>query len=380
MSDNNLSKNIFLQSKRASKLLDLPLSKSKDLIAKAIYQSHDWEDLNKKLKSNSLKSTVFPFAKIHPNSDKKLICFLENNIGNLLERFSKFLLTPVSPLPLLDLIWKIFGFSKRGNLSQCEPHIILNKWRQVADICDQHDTVIYSTCKINNVTYKVVLARAVSACSFANNTVNEVRELKEEFSKAKLAPLMWAGFDNWQHAVDVYFKSVDSSPDAFQAAFKPVFSQRNRIQKKFEDQFSACLEIVLDENLMSPLELIEANECMYYAIGYPINDSTEKVPAGELYLTDDHIINGKCVIGLADNILCIELIELNERFERVDTQDEYYSSLSDAMREFEDSIYSPIIIAGKHFEAYIRPCTAIEYDNYFRYPLFRSSEKHAVSG
>lgn len=368
MSENNLYNNIFLQCKRTSKLLEISLSKSKDLIARAVYQCHDYAELCQRLSNSSLKSTVYPYSKIHPNADQKLVSFLESNIRHLCKRFSELLITPVSPLPLLDLIWKIFGFSKRGNLSQHRPHVQLNNWYLLDGLNSENESALYSTFLINSVPFKIIFTKVVTPSIFTNNTVAEVQKLNKNFSRAKLAPMMWSKFEEWQNAVNAYVESSDSSHNAFRTAFKPVHSQRNELQKSFENLLNSCLEVVLDEHLISEIRFVNICDCKFYVIGYPIADDSNSDFDKEITLTDAHITNGKCILGFNEDIICVDLVETDANGVMFNDSENYFSSLSDAMRSFEDYVYQTIKIGDKRYQALVRPCTQSEYDNYFRYP------------
>lgn len=371
MCANNLSKNIFLQCKRASKLLDLPLSKAKDLISIVVYQCHNFEDLSQKLSKNGLKPSVFPFCKIHPKSDEKLFLYLESKMDCLSERFSEFLITSVNPQPLYHLIWKIFGIEPSSVLAQNQVSISLKRWLDDTYLAGEQHTVVFTYCKINDVPFKIVATKVVTPNMFSCNTLSEIRQLSEEFSAFKFYPILWKNWHDWQTATDVYFNSVNMNPTAFERIFSKLITEKNGLEESYEAMLFDCLKVVSEENVGTSLRCVSFDEDSYYVVGYPVADIPNSEECEELYLSSSHIKNGKCLIALDDNLVCLDLFDTKDK----PVSSDYGHLLPDAMSEFEDQAIKYIVIDGISYEAYLRPATEAEFDNSIWQPIFVDNQQ-----
>lgn len=363
MSDNNLLKNIFLQAKRTSKILDVPLTKSKNLIARSIYECHDYHDLCNKLKSNSLKSSVYQYCKLHPKSDESK-SYIQKNIDVLAERFSRYLTIPLTQLPLLDLVWKIFGFQNQVSLAQVLPHFRLDNWQPYSPVAKEIDSVIYCDFRINNVAFKMLATRIVTAHMFADNSLNELLALKNEFSRYHFAPILWSNRLTWENEIDAYFRSIrrlDAVRDSF---FNRLISPKTIHQKAFQDMLYEAMAAISQEFVGTSIRYCDFDREVFYVVGFPMFGEPESKKCSDIYLTGSDIRNGKCLLSIGENILALELFEVNENGDFIGEADHYYQTLSHSLQQFEEAIRAYLMIDGKHYVPYIRPCTYAEYALY----------------
>lgn len=171
MSSNIFLKNIFFQARRASKELNIPLTCSKDIIAKSIYQCHDFNDLCNKFANNSLKASVYPYCQIHPNSRVDAKRYIEKNIATITNRLSKLIFDQNKKVLIKDLVWKIFGFSYNHSICENIPCVEINNWNAYRPVSNDTNTVMYLDCKINNVPFKVLATQIVTARTFVKSNV-----------------------------------------------------------------------------------------------------------------------------------------------------------------------------------------------------------------
>ncbi|WP_152342781.1 hypothetical protein [Rheinheimera sp. KL1] len=362
MSESNLSKNIFLQAKRASKLLDCSLTKAKNFIAQAIYQCHDYDDLCNKLESNSLKSIVYPFCHLNPHSSKNSINYLKNNVEFLCERFQNFVHKPSSPIPLTNLIWSIFGLSPQKTQLQILPEIFASEWQPSSDLKEPARGIFEYKIKINGVHFKLLAVRIVVTDMFIDNTLREHVQLRDEFSKFRFAPIYWKPWINWQDEADVFFNSIGSSPAPIGTSFNRSADPDSPAKQALQDIVFEALSAIDDEFGCSKIKKSDFNGEAFYFLGFSTNGTEEKVET--LYVSENHIINQKCIIKIRDAIVIAELFEVNDSGEYVGDSHEYYGRISNVLQKFLNASRNIVVIAGKKYEIYIRSCTELEFERY----------------
>lgn len=363
MSDNNLLNNIFLQAKRTSKILDVPLTKAKDLIARSIYECHDFPDLCSKLKNNGLKASVYQYCKLHPKSAESK-SYIEKNIQVLAERFSRYLAAPFNQMPLLDLIWKIFGFKNQVSLEQVLPHIMLDNWQPYSPVSKDVDSVIYCDIKINNVAFKVLAAKIVTAYMFADSSLNELLVLKNELSRYKFAPILWSTRLSWENEIDAYFGAIRRRGTARDSFFDRLVLPKTIHQKVFQDTLYEAMIVLSQEFAGTNIRYCNFEREAYFVVGFPIFSETASKECSDFYLSRSDIRNGKCLLCFGENILALELFEVNENGDYIGDAEHYYQTLSFSLQLFEGATKEYVMIEGKHYEAYIRSCTDAEYALY----------------
>lgn len=364
MPNNNSTKNIFLQAKRASKLLDIPLTKAKDLIANSIYQCHNYEDLLNKLANNSLKASVYPFCKVHPNSGIDAQSHIEKNLDTIAKRFKKFLNVSVEKIPLFTLIWRIFGLQNQSSINQVFPHISLENWQLYPPLSSEENPTSYYDIKINNVPFRILATRIITSCMFTDNSLNELLTLKSEFSKFKFPPIMWSDWKHWQDKALLSFNSIGLGNGPQQPIFEKLAEPKCDFQKTFQDRLYESISALSEEFVGTNIRYCEFDQHMFYIIGFPINNESSTLDYLDIYLTNEHVKNGKCLFNFEDNLLALELFEINNEGEFVGDYDDYYKALSCSLQEFEEAMRKIIVIDGKQYEAYMRPCTLAEYAIY----------------
>jgi hypothetical protein len=362
MSESKLSKNIFLQAKRASKLLDCSLTKSKNFIAQAIYQCHDYDDLCNKLQSNSLKSIVYPFCHLHPHSSKNSINYLKSNVELLCERFQHFVHKPSSPIPLTNLIWGIFGLSPQSAPLQMLPEIFADEWQPCSDLKDPAKGIFEHEIKINDVQFRLLAVRIIVSDMFIDNTLREHVQLRNEFSKYRFAPIHWKPWTRWQDDADAFFNSIGKSPAPKKTSFNLSAQPDTPPQQALQNIVFEALSAIDDEFGCSKIKPSNFNGKVFYFLGFPTDGNTENLET--FYISEDHIINQKCIIKIGDNIVIAELFEVNDCGEYIGESHEYYERITGVLQKFLGASRNTAIIAGKKYEIYIRSCTDLEFERY----------------
>ncbi len=362
MSESNLSKNIFLQAKRASKLLDCSLTKAKNFIAQAIYQCHDYDDLCNKLESNSLKSIVYPFCHLNPHSSRNSINYLKNNVEFLCERFQNFVHKQSSPIPLTNLIWSIFGLPPQRTQLQILPEIFASKWQPCSDLKEPARGIFEYKIKINDVQFKLLAVSIVVTDMFIDNTLREHVQLRDEFSKFRFAPIYWKPWINWQDEADVFFNSIGSSPASKKSSFNRSAEPNSPAQQVLQDIVFEALSAIDDEFGCSKIKKSDFNGDAFYFLGFSTHDTEEELE--NFYISENNITNQKFIIKIIDDIVIAELFEVNDSGEYIGESLEYYERITGVFQKFIAASRNVLTIAGKKYEIYIRSCTDLEFERY----------------
>lgn len=369
MSKVSYSKNIYLQAKRASKVLDVPLTKAKDVVAKSIYHCHDFQDLERKFEQNSLKSSVYPFCQIFPSDDKASLEYLKSNIEVIGKRLSKLLVKPISYMALTRAILRIFGFKNEGEPLRPSLFFEHNDW-SVASHLDENETSIYfKDFYINDVPFRLLAINVITECSFDENSLIEIKKLHSELTKFQFAPIKWRDCEHWQQSADVYLSSRHSGSNSDWNAFGKVSLPMNAQQAEFQKNVYELLEIVETEYRVDKVKVQQISSLEFYFIGYPIDGNEISSPNTSFYLTEEHIFNNKCIFAIGNGVICLELFEHDCDGEYIGEDPDYYHAVSSKLHQFYDVKPDLVVIEGKQYSVFLRSCMRIEFERYHDMPL-----------
>lgn len=369
MSKISYSKNIYLQAKRASKVLDVPLTKAKDVVAKSIYHCHDFQDLERKFEQNSLKSSVYPFCQISPSDDKASLEYLKSNIEVIGKRLSKLLVKPISYMALTKAILRIFGFKNEGEPLRPPLYFEHNEWRVASNLDENETSVYFKDFYINDVPFRLLAINVITECSFDENSLIELRELHSELIKFPFAPIKWRDCEHWQQSADIYLKKTQSGSNSDVNAFGKVRLPMNAQQAEFQKNVYELLETVEAEYRVDKVRVQQISSLEFYFIGYPIDGSKISSATKSFYLTEEHIFNNKCIFAIGDGVICLELFEHNNDGEYIGEDLDYYQDVSAKFQQFYDVEPGLIIIEGKQYSAFLRSCIGVEFERYYNMPL-----------
>lgn len=370
MSKNNPAKNIYLQSKRASKIFDIPLSKAKTLIARVVYQCHDFCDLIKKFDNNSLKASVYPFCLIGPHATQELKTFFEKNVDHLCERFSKSLVKPFSYFALLRSVKFIFGLDALSVNLEVQHRFVFNQWGVFEEIEGNKHSIYFKDIKVNDVSYRILAVNVLTADTFDNLTIREISQLRVELTKHALAPIMWQSLKDWEDKIlSIFSNSGSESYVVRRERFNDFAQPQNEHQKNFMSQISGILASVRKENTHEELKPVSLGDRRYYVIGYPICEAEFTKSDVHFYATKEHVANNRSVFAIGDGMICLDLFEHDESNTCISENIEYFSEFSAVIGNFKCSSKENIIIDGKLYRAYFRPCSEFEFERFFSVPL-----------
>ncbi|MEE3028846.1 MAG: hypothetical protein VX729_15005 [Pseudomonadota bacterium] len=362
MSKNNSEKNIYLQAKRASKVFDIPLSRAKDVVAQSIYRCHDYIDLSRKIRSKSLKASAYPFSKVSPENGEDALAYLNNHVEHLKERFSKCLAKPISQRAFSKSIQRIFGFEAEENLLDDFYSFSNYGWKVYTKIQGNKDTVYYKDFTLNGVMYRLLAVNVITACSFQNNSLNQVQVLYSEFQKYQFPPIAWRRWEEWQEEADIYFNTIGIKDAPQKNAFNSVAKPKNQQQEEFQQNVNKFLTVIKNENLVSKLQTVQMSNFDYLMIGFAVDEGEIVGETLDYYLTDENLHNFKTAFSVGDGTICLEVFEVNEEGKYIGVDIDYYAEAKQCYSAFNDYIEKYIVINKRRYEAFFRPCFEVESD------------------
>lgn len=374
MSKVNFYKNIFLQAKRTSKVFDISLTKAKNLLASAVYQCHDFDDLISKFESNSLKTAVYLYCQLEPKARDEVKAFLKQNFETLSERFSKHLFLPHSQVALIKAIYRIFGLDVQDLVSAVDTNFVFEEWKIYPDIKGNKDAVFFKDFLLNDTPYRIIAINVVTADSFQNHSAWEIETLRDELAKYRFAPVMWRDWSNWENEATTFFNTIGFGSAPHGESFNMLTQPRNGQQEEFQLILSNLLSSVAKENIVGEMRTVQIGSNYYYVFGYPI--SRQKITDSYIsfYLNSEHIVNEKCFFGIGSGLICLEIFEQNEEGLCISDNIEYFAEFSGVFDSFRDVEFQTITIGGKRYEAFFRPSMSIEYERLFTSSLTPNGE------
>lgn len=365
MSKINFSKNIYLQAKRTSKVFDISLTKAKDLLACAVYRCHNFDDLISKFESNSLKKAVYGYCQIEPNASDDVKAFFQKNVDTLSCQFSKYLTAPYSHVALIRAIYRIFGFEVQDVVLAVESSFVFNEWKVYPEIKGNKHTVFFKDLMVNDIPYRIIAVSVVTPDLFQNHSAFEVQTLRDELSKYRYAPIMWRDWNDWEDEANNFFNTIGIGSAPHGEAFNKLVQPKNAQQEEFQFQLSNLISSVAKEQVVGEMMPVQIGNYYYYVFGYPISQDSLTESTMNFYLSNDHILNERCVFGLGSGLICFELFEQSAEGSCISDNIEYFAEFSGVFDCLKNVEFQPITIGGKIYEAFFRPCMTIEYERLY---------------
>lgn len=372
MPTTQLSKNVFLQAKRASYLLNISLSQSKHFIAKAFYRCHDYQDLQNKIKCYGINSQVYPFAKVNSSANTELIEYVEKNLVFLVSRLQQYFYPSTNQAIMSNIIWKIFGINRkisRNCLIENTNHI---EWSTFSGKSIKNEPVIFCNLLINDCPFIVLATKVVTVDSFPIFNELEKKFLHDRVFHTECIPfIQWRDINEWKNIFVQFFKDYSHCKTFDKNLLQTVLTPNSDGEVWFFQIFRRFFNVLNEEFGINPIRHIQIAGSYYSIIGLPLapnvlSESSFKKSSTEIYISDDDINNDKCIIELGSNILCIDLFELNDECDYVGESVDYFEGLNKACSPLDWDEKGYLIVNNKRYKAYLRTATESEYLHYFQ--------------
>lgn len=161
-----LTYKINLQSKFLEKYLNLPTGFGNEPLAKAIYQTFNYDDLcstvsdlGEKVPSSFISEySALKFLLICEVPDENLIEELHQEIENMAFRLEKLVIINVSRIQLISLLYKLFGLEYESKYIVEADDIDLD-WQPCFQTLEDNSGVLFSDFNINKTPFRLIATK-----------------------------------------------------------------------------------------------------------------------------------------------------------------------------------------------------------------------------
>jgi len=195
--DRNMDKNMIstaqliyklnLQTTFLEKHLNLPSGFGKELLAKAIYQCFNFDDLSstisdegEKIKlSYLLENNGLKYILICEVDDQRLIQELHQEIEIMALRIEEQVIINITRVQLISILYKLFGLDDESKYI-IEPSDLNFNWQPYFKTLNDNKSVLYSDLSINNILFRIIATKfqlnEISVESFIEQIKSEIKQ------------------------------------------------------------------------------------------------------------------------------------------------------------------------------------------------------------
>jgi len=335
--------NIKAQSNRLARIQKIQLSEAYEIISWAFYHCPNYQDLRSRLDNVSIKSRWFELAKITKDSPASDFSTFTNVIPVLVDRLSSRLLCNTNRQGMIDLIYKIFDFSKcEDSFNMLFPSFTTNGWKPLPQISPTTKSILESHIKLNGVLYRLLAVNMFMpqhwpfkeeqycdiAQGLAPTTPNEFRI----FSGSK---------QQWTRSVYDYIVSITDDTSDEYIEFKAPVQSLTKQEKKAEISIQELLEVVgvgdWASSDDSPIPFTFEGDDMkldkYLIFGYPVSEVNSSPNNQNWMISPEKCLMNDSQIVLIDNHpVSVEWISTNpQTFEHDGEYIEHFQSIKNLL-------------------------------------------------
>lgn len=329
-----------LQSKLLAKSLNLPEKFGNDLLATAIYQHFDFNELCESvsefeyvLSFESLSEyQKLKYLFICEIEDKKLIEDLHIEIEKMALRLEERTVINISKLDLISNIYKLFGLENESRFIIDAEDIKL-KWQPHFESLQDHQAVLRTDLLINEIPFRLIATKF----------------LFDEFS-----------VDNIKHSLNTNLVQTDVSS----AKNQKEKHQINEHSSWLVDSINCLLDIESDIPDQLP-SYFKINNQNYLAYGFPLsphlsiseNDNSQNIKI-QIKNTDEKQV---FILNLGNERLVLECIFLN----KIEDGEKCYSPenqwINDTFLDHENACKFRIVFNNSYYLMIFRPFSHVDW-------------------
>ncbi|WP_273829692.1 hypothetical protein [Pseudomonas sp. SBT1-2] len=342
---------IHRQAKRFSARLDLPITASKAILAKAFYRCADWSDLEGRLKSLDPDEHVQLLAAL-PQSAKARSYF-DENCRDLARALSQHMLTNTNLAGLLEHVQEVFAIrSGPITLQDVLTTLTMPHWRP-ADIGPDPWAVVESEVVVNGTRLKLVGTRTYLPGHYDFGPLHSHGEYAEPF-EGKLR-VVWTDPVAWHQAALNFLEHLEA--EDVQLPVVELTEEMARHEEWFEVALATggVAEYRTGDDELVPAILV-GHDC-YVVFGYPVEANPGDGSNIELAAVDDNFSH---VVMLDEHAVCLEWIAYDLETRRHPGQfNEYFESLRQSLLKGEGLPVTPRD-DGQPGLLFVRPATTFD--------------------
>ena len=203
--------NALLQAKRLGRLLDLPLTSAKKILARGPYRCDGWKDLESRLTNGTADRRTTLLSLV--SSDPDAVSFLSSHLDDIVKSISQAVLTSSNRLRLREIVYEVFT-GQRGSMSLADvfPSLPALLW-EPANLGPDPYAVMFAAMSVNGIDFRLVATRIYAPAHFRfDSQVSVAPDVAEPYG-SKLR-IMWSNPQVWRDAAQAYLSASDDDWDA----------------------------------------------------------------------------------------------------------------------------------------------------------------------
>ncbi len=192
-----LDTKLRLQAKFLANSLNLPQQLGKDLLARAIYCTQNYDYLSELLFQEICDTKIFGTFQHHwlkyllicECQDDLLIDDLHKSIEFMAKRLETMIVINISKIRLISILYELFGLGDEAKYIITAPEYFTLEWKPCFKTLSDNQSVLYCDFKINNISYRLIatklLVEEFILKNFDNSLVQSLKQKNEVSEDAK---------------------------------------------------------------------------------------------------------------------------------------------------------------------------------------------------
>lgn len=336
-----LSHKLRLQSKFIANSLNLPQALGKDLLARAIYCTQNYDSLNELLFEQVCDAKIhgtfqhhwLKFLLICECEDELLIDDLHKSIEFMAKRLESMVVINISKIRLISILYELFGLGDEAKYIVVAPDEFNLEWKPCFKTLNNSQAVLYCDFKINHIVYRLIATKV----------------LPNEFKLSN------------------FYKSLDQNLKQSNESSKEAITERPLIEEH-RNWFLNSVNFFTNFDSFFPDEIpneYKINGQKYSIYGFPLLDSlTEQIESNLPTLSvsiKDIQEKQVFIFQLGEQKLVFECIHVETPIVSVITYCEFSNGIKETLLNHKDARKFPIILHQSYFSGSLRPFCPIDY-------------------
>jgi len=341
ISDLTLSNKLRLQSKFLANSLNLPQALGKNLLARAIYCTPNYDSLREILFQEVCDAKIFGTIQHHwlkyilicECEDELLIDDLHKSIEYMAKRLEAMVVINVSKIRLISILYELFGLGDESKYIIAAPSEFSLDWKPYFKTLNNNEAVLYCDFKINQIVYRLI-ATTFYPKNFRENNFDKslVKNLKQDNEGSEVAVSEVSIIEDHRswflHNIN-FFTNFDSFCDD---EIPYVFNIKGKGYAVYGFPLSPSLTEEVDSNL--PM----------------LKVSIKNIPEKQVF-----------IFNFEQQRLVFECIHVESPAMSMISYCEFSNGVKETLLNHKDARKFPIILYQSYFSASIRPFCDMDY-------------------
>jgi hypothetical protein len=308
-----LQENVQRQAKRLKSSLGIPLTAAKNILASAAYRCADWQDLQKRLQSDTIGNRALLLSTLPKSSEAK--AYLNQNIHHISKAIGRSVLTNRNLAGMCQIVRFVFEENDaETTLSDLFEPLTTLPWRS-SGIGPDPSAIIETFTVINGVPIKLIGTRVYlpeyfnfdsELASCAKHAVNDGTQFE----------IMWSAPEAWYAAARSYL-SIEDEDEFYNASLELPLVELDANMHNHQQWFQKVLQVWNDstryggEEEMQFIPTVLGSGC-YLVFGIPSPAPVHVASPDEttIFMSSDYDNDSKIVL-LNNQALSVEWLSVD---------------------------------------------------------------------